>query len=320
MFKPHLTLALCAALLPMPAFSDVFETAEDAMQAFEDVFGVTAGKRRNHTKGSCITGEFRRVDDQILTYSNSPIFTETTTFVGRVSHKGGHNDAADDKFGDYGLAFEITTASDYVHIMNMNTEDFFPVATTEEFVALMQAKAAGKDAVTDFAANSPALRVHKAHHGARDKTLRPYEGATYNSINSFYLVDEAGTQTPIRWSFVPAGNNDVVLDPSPDFFFENMQENLSRGEVAWDMIVTIANADDDILNPAQRWEGDHTTLTAAKLVVHSAVREADGTCDELNFDPMVLSDGFEPSEDPMLEARGAIYSPALEFFETPFKT
>ncbi len=192
--------------------------------------------------------------------------------------------------------------------MNMNTEDFFPVATTEEFVALMQAKAAGKNAVAAFAANSPALRAHKAHHSARDKTLHPYEGATYNSINSFYLVDEAGTQTPIRWSFVPAGNDDVVLDPSPDFFFENMQENLSRGEVAWDMVVTIANPDDDILNPAKRWEGDQTTLTAAKLVVYSAVREADGTCDELNFDPMVLSDGFEPSEDPMLVARGAIYA------------
>lgn len=308
MFKPQLTLALCAVLLPAPALADVFATAEGAMQAFEDVFGVTAGKRRNHTKGYCFTGEFRRADDRILTYSTSPIFADPSPVVGRVSHKGGNNAASDDTFGDYGLAFEITTSSGDTHIMNMNTEDFFPVPTTEEFVALMRAKATGKDAVAAFAANSPELRAHKAHHGARDKTLRPYEGATYNSINSFYLVDEAGTRTAIRWAFVPAGLHDIVLEPSADFFFENMQENLSRGEVVWDMVITIANAEDDILNPANPWEGEHMTLIAAHLVVTSATREHDGTCDEMNFDPTLVSDGFEPSEDPMLEARGAIYA------------
>jgi len=190
----------------------------------------------------------------------------------------------------------------------MNTEHFFPVATTDAFIDLMRAKAAGKDAVAEFAANNPDLKAHKAYHSARDKTLRPYEGATYNSINSLHLVDEAGTRTPIRWSFVPSGMHDIVLDPSENFFFENINENLSRGQVAWDMVITIANPQDDILNPAKMWEGDHKTIVAAKLVVTDAQRETDGDCDEMNFDPLVLSDGFEPSEDQMLEARSAIYA------------
>ena len=308
MFKTHLAVAICVAFLPITAQADAFETAENAMQAFEDVFGVTTGKRRNHTKGYCITGTFQRVDDQILNYSNSPIFTEAATFLGRVSHKGGKSNPPDDVFGDYGLAFEIETASGDFHIMNMNTEDFFPVPTAEEFVALMQAKAQGSEAVAAFAQNSPELRAHKAYHKARDKTLRPYEGAIYNSINSFYLVDDADNRTAVRWSFVPAGQHDIVLETNPSFFFENIQENLSRGEVAWDMVITIANPGDDILNPASLWEGDHTQVTAARLVVETALREEDSTCGEMNFDPLILSDGFEPTEDPMLEVRSAVYA------------
>lgn len=308
MLRTHLAMAICVAFLPLSAQADTFETAENAMQAFEDVFGVTTGKRRNHTKGYCIAGTFQRVDDQILSYSNSPIFTESATFLGRVSHKGGNSNPPDDVFGDYGLALEIETASGATHIMNMNTEDFFPVPTAEEFVALMQAKAQGAEAVAAFAQNSPELRAHKAHHSARDKTLRPYEGATYNSINSFYLVDEADTRTAVRWSFVPAGEHGIALDTSQTFFFENMQANLSKGEVAWDMIVRIAKPGDDILNPASLWEGDHLQITAAKLVVEAALHEEDSTCGEMNFDPLLLSDGFEPTEDPMLEARSAVYA------------
>jgi len=100
MFKPALLIALTCAVLPNTSAADPFEQAENAMQAFEGVFGVTDGKRRNHTKGYCITGDFFRVDDAILDYSNSPIFTEVSKVVGRVSHKGGKNTAPDNTFGD----------------------------------------------------------------------------------------------------------------------------------------------------------------------------------------------------------------------------
>ncbi|KAB7615552.1 catalase [Amylibacter sp. SFDW26] len=302
-------IALSIALMPVTAFAeDAFDKAERTMKAFEDVFGVTKGKRRNHTKGFCIIGSFEPQDAAILKYTNSPIFTQTSSVNGRVSHKGGNNKAADNKFADYGLAFEITTPDDDTHIIGMNTEHFFPVSTPEAFSKLMQAKAIGKEAVKAFAANSPELKAHKAYHSARDKTLRPYEGATYNSINTFYLVDDAGKRTAIRWSFVPSNDQKVVLDPSENFFFENMQANLDAGEVAWDMIITIANPDDEILNPAILWTGEHTQIKAAKLIVNSISTEAEGECDPLNYDPLILTDGFEPSEDPMLEARSAIYA------------
>ncbi|MEP3279407.1 MAG: catalase [Stappiaceae bacterium] len=303
------SLAVCLALLPFAAQAqDAAETSEKAFAAFEGTFGVTKGKRRNHTKGFCIVGQFEPVDSAIHKYSKSPIFKGTSSVIGRVSHKGGNDKAADDKFGHYGLAFVMTTPDDDTHIINMNTEHFFPVSTPGAFAELMQAKATSPEAVKVFAANSPELKAHKAHHAKIDKTLRPYEGATYNSINSFHLVNEAGDQTPVRWSFVPATEQKVVLDPKQDFFFENMQANLKAGEVAWNMEIIIANPDDAVTNPAILWTGDHTRIIGGKLVVKAAMLEKDGECDEINYDPTILSDGFEPSDDPMLEVRSLIYA------------
>ncbi len=74
------------------------------------------------------------------------------------------------------------------------------------------------------------------------------------------------------------------------------------------MVITIANPGDPVNNPAVQWRGDHKRINAGKFVVTSAMTETDGRCDAINYDPTVLSQGFEPSEDRMLEARSLIYA------------
>jgi catalase len=306
------TLAICIVALPLSAAAqDVeYNTAEQDYKVFEGTFGVTKGKRRNHTKGFCITGEFTPVDAAILDYTNSPIFTQAAAVNGRVSHKGGSNTAPDDKFGDLGLAFELTTPNDDYHIINVNTEHFFPASNPADFIDVVRAKGIGGEAVKALAAERPELRAYlNFHKKERSKELRPYEGTTFNSVNAFYLVDEDGNRTAIRWSMVPSGEQGMVADLNPEnFLMENMNANLAKGTVSWDMVVTIANDDDDPNNAAIRWEGDHKQITAARLTVTSTSTETEGTCDEVNFDPTVLSDGFEVTDDPILEARSHIYA------------
>ena len=301
-------LAVCLSLVAFPAASEGEFDTEGGFAAFEQLFGVTEGKRRNHTKGFCVEGELTPVDAAIRTYSNSPLFTGASTVVARVSHKGGKPNPADDKYGLLGMAMEISTSDSDLHVIAMNTEHFFPVATSEAFIDLLRAKTEGAEATKAFAAKHPALKAYKAYHSALDKTLRPYEGTTYNSVNSFYLVNEAGEQTAMRFSFRPSGEEAIVVDTHPDFFLENMQANIAGGGVSWDMVVTLANPDDVVADPSIQWTGDHTEIVAARFTASAAMAESDGQCDEINFDPMVLSEGFAPSEDPMLEVRSMIYA------------
>ncbi|MFD1159913.1 catalase [Roseovarius aestuarii] len=300
-------MATCLSLASLPAAGGEFDT-EGGFAAFENLFGVTEGKRRNHTKGFCVEGELTPVDEAIKAYSTSPLFTGTSDVIARVSHKGGKANPADDKYGLLGLSMEISTHDDDLHVIGMNTEHFFPVSTSEAFIELLRAKATGGDAVKEFAAAHPELKAYKAYHGALDKTLRPYEGTTYNSVNAFYLVNEAGEKTAMRFSFRPSGDEAIVVDTHPDFFLDNMQANIAQGTVSWDMVVTLANPGDPVADPSAQWTGDHTEIVAARFTANAAMSEEDGQCDAINFDPTVLSNGFEPSEDPMLQVRSMIYA------------
>jgi catalase len=190
----------------------------------------------------------------------------------------------------------------------MNTLDFFPVATPEAFAQLMHAKAIGGDAVRKFKSENTDLQRFKAHVATKSNVLLPYEGSTYNSINSFYLVNDAIERTAVRWSFIPSRKQELVIEKSENFFFRNLTENLAKNEVAWNMVITIANSDDVVDNAALPWIGDHQTYVAAKLIIKSISKEQNGKCDLINFDPLVLAPGFEPSEDPLLKARRNTYA------------
>lgn len=47
----------------------------------------------------------------------------------------------------------------------------------------------------------------------KNKTLTPYEDSTYNSVNIFYLIDDEKKKTAVRWSFIPAKEQKIVLNP-----------------------------------------------------------------------------------------------------------
>jgi len=288
--------------------ADSDNSAVEAVSAFEQLFGVIKGKRRNHVRGFCIAGELNPVDVSITEYSASPLFTGKAGVIGRLSHKDGYHSSPDNKPAQYGLGLSITTHTGEAHMMSMNTLDFFPVATPEVFTELMQAKVKGSAAVKAFKENSTDLQRFKAHMAKKNRVLTPYEGSTYNSINSFYLVNKEGKKTAVRWSFVPATEKTIVLPPSSSFYFENMQKNLEQGEIGWNMVLTIANPEDDVANPAIPWEGNHQQIIAAKLTISSIQREEEGKCESINFDPLILSSGFAPSEDPILKARRSIYA------------
>ncbi|MEH6358595.1 MAG: hypothetical protein V7745_06370 [Pseudomonadales bacterium] len=61
-------------------------------------------------------------------------------------------------------------------------------------------------------------------------------------------------------------------------------------------------------NAAIQWQGEHQQIVAAKLNLVSVSSEQAGECGSINYDPLVLSAGFEPSEDPLLQARRDAYA------------
>jgi len=88
MFKRILLVGSLAFVAAPVAAQNNFDVV-DSFAAFEELFGVTEGKRRNHTKGFCIEGELEPMDSAVKMYSSSSLFTGNSSVIARVSHKGG---------------------------------------------------------------------------------------------------------------------------------------------------------------------------------------------------------------------------------------
>ena len=310
--KRQITLSLSLVAAILVSTNSLAETelsqAQSMVASFEKLFGVTSGKRRNHTKGFCFDARFEPSGAEIKKYSSSALFADTSAVVGRFSHKGGNAKAQDHKAGDLGMALAFTTASGERHLMALNTLDFFPVATPEAFAQLMHAKTEGKEAVKAFKAKSTDLQRFKAHAATKPKTMKSLENAKFNSINSFYLVSADGDKSAVRWQFTPKAKHDFKVEPAEDFFYANMSEHLKHGALVWDMNITFANDKDDVDNAAIAWSGERTTILAGSLTIKSVSLDEGGECNNINYDPLVLSKGFEASSDPLLQARRSTYA------------
>ena len=61
-------------------------------------------------------------------------------------------------------------------------------------------------------------------------------------------------------------------------------------------------------NATIAWPADREEVDVGTLSVNRLVGEDEGVCRDINFDPLVLPDGIEASNDPLLSARSAAYS------------
>jgi catalase len=57
-----------------------------------------------------------------------------------------------------------------------------------------------------------------------------------------------------------------------------------------------------------RWSEEREQVDIGTLSIDDVSEEAAGGCHNLNFDPLILPPGIEPSDDPLIFARSAAYA------------
>src|SRR3970282_2733398 len=112
-------------------------TADQAVTAIEDTFGVTPGDRLNHTKGTCAAGEFVGTS-AAAAYSRSALFSgKPVPVVARFSLAGGNPKAPDTAKSARGMALEFRLPGDSLQHMTMLNTPMFGAAQPQTFLDLM---------------------------------------------------------------------------------------------------------------------------------------------------------------------------------------
>jgi catalase len=294
-------------------------TPAKLVATFQAVNGPHPGFRRNHAKGVCIGGWFDSNGDASA-LSKADVFKPgRVPVVGRFALAGGMPMQSDAKATVRSMALRFLPASGQEWRTGMNNIPVFPVSTAQGFYEQLLASkpdpATGKPdpaAMQQFLARHPDSARALALIKARQVSSGVFD-SSFNSLDAFLFVAPGGNVTPVRWSTVPARSS-VAQMPSEaaggdeDYLFEDLISRVHEHPLQWRLLITIGQSSDPTNDATVAWPADRRQVDAGTIVIDSVASEDGGACKDINFDPLVLPAGIQPSDDPLLSARSAAYS------------
>lgn len=291
-------------------------TPQRIIDTFEAQAGHHPGYRKNHSKGLCISGYFQP-SGQAASLSTARAFSQARVpVIGRFAIGGANPYAPDTAIAVRSLAIQLSTDDGQTWRTGMNNPPVLAVSTPQSFY--QQVLASTPDPATGkpdparmqafFAAHpeSAAFRQWAASYKPSDS----FANTQYHSINAFRLIDASGTAHPVRWQLEPQTPFAALPGQVEDTLFlqHDLQQRLAQGPLRWTLRLVLADPGDAVDDPAKPWPAERRSIDAGSLVIEHVDAPEQGACRDLNFDPLILPSGIEPSADPILAARSAAYS------------
>ncbi len=296
---------------PAPEPQTVYEQLVDTMYT---VAGTHPGYRAVHAKGVVCEGMFRPAP-------GAPSLTRAPHLCGgaipvtvRFSDNTGVPTIpdGDPNASPRGMAIRFHLRDGSITDVVGQSYNGFPARTAEEFLGLQRALAASDAgaALAEFLSSHPAA---KAFVQAPKPAPRSFATAAYHSINALRFTNREGTRRYGRYRIVPvAGESyldaDEVAKLTANFLFEEIRERLSRNPIEFRLMLQLAGEGDPVDDATARWPEDRALAELGMLTVIKRVVDSDAVQRALAFDPGRLIDGIEPSDDPLIAARSAVYA------------
>lgn len=321
--SPAGVAVMLIGLLPLAArpglAADNEADAGQVVSAIEGVFGVTPGQRRNHTKGTCALGEFVG-SPEMAAYSRSALFSgKPIPVIARFSLAGGNPKAPDTAKSPRGMALEFNLPDGGLQHMTMLNTPMFGAKTPSTFLALMIASkpdpATGKpdpEKIKAFKATHPD-NLAQAEFLASHNPPASYGTSAYYGIHAFKFINRGNATSLVKWRFAPRDGESGLSDEEmtslpPDFLEQRLIQRTRQAPVRWDMIVSLGEAGDPEDNPTLVWPDGRRQIKAGTLSISAAMPQKGAKCEAINFDPLVMADGIEPTNDPVLMFRSPAYA------------
>ena len=316
-----MTVSLAAMLTASTLHAEPFDQTSpvELIKALQDVYGAHPGFRKNHAKGTCATGSFVGLPEA-TPHSRSVLFSGAIIpVVARFSLGGGNPDAPDAGKGPRGMGLEFRLADgSKQHMTMINSPVFFaivPKTFLDNLIAAKPDPATGKPdpaALKEFAATHPdAAGMTKFY--ADHNPPPSYANSAFFGIHTFKFIDKDNKTTLVKWRFVPEDGekeltNAELTSMPRDFLEQALIDRVKQGPVKWDMWVTIGEPGDPETNPTVLWPSDRKEFKAGTLTFTAATPQEGAECKTINYDPLVMSDGIAPTDDPVLLFRSPSYA------------
>jgi catalase len=304
--------------MPLPTDERILALSNELIQTFDSIFGLHPGFRPAHAKGVLLTGTFTPAPDAASLTRAPHMNRPSTPVTVRFSNSTGIPVIPDNdpNASPRGLAIRFNLA-EHVHTdIVAHSTDGFPAHTGQEFLELLRALAASSDPsqphpwpVEVFLGSHPAaLAFVQAPKPAPSSFARE----TYYGITAMRFINKDGAARYGRYRIIPEAGNDFLDDTaakakSANYLFDEIAERLTTGPARLRVVVQLANEGDIVDDATIHWPEDRTLLDLGTVEVTAIAPENAHDQQVIIFDPIPRVDGIEPSEDPLLELRAAVY-------------
>jgi catalase len=304
--------------MPLPTDEKILTLSNDLLQAFETIFGLHPGFRPAHAKGILLSGTFTP-SAAASSLSRAPHLNRPSTPVSvRFSNSTGipvipDNDPNADPRG---IAIRFHLAERVHTDIIAHSTDSFPTRTGEEFLEFLRAVAASSDQtkphpwpVEVFLGSHPAaLAFVQAPKPAPSSFARE----TYFGVTAMHFIDKNGAGRYGRYRVIPEAGNDhldaaAAAARDPNYLFNEIEQRAAAGPVRFKIVVQLANEGDTVDDATVHWPEDRTLLELGTLELSAIVPDNASEQQRIIFDPIPRVDGIDPSGDPLLELRAAVY-------------
>jgi len=214
-----------------------------------------------------------------------------------------------------GLAIRFHLAERVHTDIISHSTDGFPTRTGQEFLEFLRALAASDPSKL---AGSPLEAFLGAHPKALAYVQTPkpapssFARESYFGVTAMRFTNKDAGSRHGRYRIVPEAGTDHLDDAaakakSANFLFDELAERIAKGPIKFDIRVQLANDGDTVDDATIHWPEDRTLLDLGTLVLTEPVADNAHEQQHIIFDPIPRVDGIEPSNDPLLELRAAVY-------------
>ena len=140
----------------------------------------------------------------------------------------------------------------------------------------------------------------------------------FHMLHAFRFVNAADEVQYARYHWEPeAGVAGQTLDElqkqPPSYLFEELEARLRTAPVIFNLILELAGPGDPTNDPNAPWPADRPRVRIGQLeIVRTTTVEEIGD-PVMMHDPTRLTDGIEPSDDPVLAARRGVYEVSVAY-------
>lgn len=193
--------------------------------------------------------------------------------------------------------------------------DRFPTRTGAEFLEFLRAVAASDPAKPSGSPLEAFLMSHPAAL-AFVQTPKPapvsFANETYFGVTAMRFKNADGLSRFGRYRIIPEAGNAYLDDPATkangaNYLFDEIEERVGKGPIAFKLLVKVAGENDVVDDATVRWPEDRQSVELGRFELTAPVKDDAREQKHIIFDPIPRVEGIEPSADPLLELRAAVY-------------